>query len=290
MKFNRTSGTERYLKAATRGLWGRQRRALRDELKGHIDTRIQEFRLGGLSEPDAERQTLRELGAPMQVSSGMLGVHTLPALGKAGMLTALLTTGLLTVLPQGLAQVGSIYTVPQVSASPQSNVQYGASSYLDYAQLKMELVKAGAQLNGPINKATLVLPGTPRPTQLLELGAPRYGSTLAQNGRSYILADTLVNGFANSGADVSVSGWVNPVLQAGKTRVQIQTDDWRIVSSLYLRTLGSPELTAGNALSMLESNGDTGVLNLVGTLKTDKVYAGLWPLTGGAAGCSPCQT
>ena len=120
-----------------------------------------------------------------------------------------------------------------------------------------------------------MLPGTPRPTQPLELVAPRLGSTLAQSGRSYILADTLVNGFANSGADVSITGWVNPILRAGATKMQIQTDDWRIISSLYMNTIGSagPELTAGNALAMLEPDGGTSVLYLSGSLKADKVYS-----------------
>ncbi len=176
--------TERYLKAATKGLWGRERSALKAELRGHISARVQEFRLGGLSEAEAERQTLRELGAPVQVSNGMLGVHTLPAFGKAGLLSALLATALLTVVPQGLAQVRAVYAVPPISVVQDKKVQFGAESYLDFEQLKKELAKAGAQLSGPANRATLVLPGTPRPTQPLELVAPQYGSTLAQNGRT----------------------------------------------------------------------------------------------------------
>ncbi len=100
------------------------------------------------------------------------------------------------------------------------------------------------------------------------------------------MTDTLVNGLANSGAEVSITGWASPVLHAGKTEVQIQTDDWRIASSLYVRTLYSPELTAGNALSTLEPHGDASVLNLSGSLTANKVYAlitsglGPWTMTG----------
>lgn len=91
--------TERYLRAATRGLWGRARRDLRTELAGHLNERVAEFRLGGLSLEEAECRTLRELGTPERVSGGMLGVHTVPALGKAGALSLLLATTLLTALP-----------------------------------------------------------------------------------------------------------------------------------------------------------------------------------------------
>lgn len=110
--------TERYLKTATKGLWGRQRRALRDELSGHISVRIQEYKLSGLPEQEAERQTLRELGAPSQVSSGMLSVHTLPVLGKVGVVSLLLTTALLSVVPKGLAQVSSQYLLSDVAQGP----------------------------------------------------------------------------------------------------------------------------------------------------------------------------
>uniref|UniRef100_UPI00286E5470 permease prefix domain 1-containing protein n=1 Tax=Deinococcus sp. TaxID=47478 RepID=UPI00286E5470 len=205
MNFNEHQGTERYLNAATRGLWGRHRRALKAELRGHITARVQDFRLGGLSAAEAERQTLRELGAPVRVSGGMLGVYALPALGRAGALSALLMTGLLTVLPQGLAQVGSLYTSPRFVTTSAGEVQFGASSYLDFDQLKKELKKAGVQLQGSIDNPTLIIPGTPRPTQLLEYVSPEYGGSTFQNGRSYIMTNTLLNGLQNSGANVSIT-------------------------------------------------------------------------------------
>jgi hypothetical protein len=96
--------TEQYLRSATRGLWGRAKRELRQELQGHLQVRIQEWRLGGLTEAEAERQTLRELGAPEEVRTGMLGVYTLPALGKGGLASLLTASLLISILPQGQAQ------------------------------------------------------------------------------------------------------------------------------------------------------------------------------------------
>ena len=61
----------------------------------------------------------------------MLGLHTLPALGKAGALTALLMTSLLTMLPQGLAQVGRKFF--------KLDEWRDAASYLNFEQLKKEV-------------------------------------------------------------------------------------------------------------------------------------------------------
>jgi hypothetical protein len=144
--------TEQYVRQATRGLWGKARRELRAELQGHIAERAQEFRLAGLNQEEAERQTLRELGAPVQVSGGMLDVHTLPALGKAGVLSALLATTLFAALPQGLAQVQSIYGHAENA---------GPSSYLDFQQLREAVKKAGGEISGPADNATITVPGAP---------------------------------------------------------------------------------------------------------------------------------
>ncbi|WP_237724955.1 permease prefix domain 1-containing protein, partial [Deinococcus alpinitundrae] len=126
---------------------------MRTELAGHLNERVAEFRLGGLSVEEAEQRTLRELGAPERVSGGMLGVHTLPALGKAGALSVLLATALLTALPQGLAQVKGIYgSIPNI----------GQASYLNFEQLKAAIEKAGGELSGKPDDAFLTVPGAPR--------------------------------------------------------------------------------------------------------------------------------
>ena len=105
MNFNEYSDTERYLNAATRGLWGRQRRALKTKLRGHITARVQDFRLGGLSAAEAERQPLREraragerrhAGRAYPASAGQGGGADRPA-----------DDGPLTVFPQRLAQMNS---------------------------------------------------------------------------------------------------------------------------------------------------------------------------------------
>ena len=278
MKFNRTSGTEGYLKAATRGLWGRQRRALRAELRGHISARVQEFRLGGLSESDAERQTLRELGAPVQVSSGMLGVHTLPALGKAGVLTVLLATGLLTVLPQGLAQVGSIL-----------DSRFGI--YVDLRQLQAEFKKSGGDvvMNGKV--LSIAVPGvsglsfsghvvTPTWLPSLAVDADQLPTlSMVKKGRTYVNLSTLLASFTvrSSSIPVSVSGWKSPVLSIGGAKVPIVGNTRNVAEQLYLDSIFDtiPQLTGGRNLITFDPLRHTELSQhtFSGAFESGKVYA-----------------
>ena len=226
--------------------------------------------MGGLSAEEAERQTLRELGAPVQVSGGMLGVHTVPAVGKAGAVSFLLATALLTAVPQGLAQVKSIYG---------SVENVGASAYLDFEGLKSAIAKAGGALTGPPDNAFLTVPGAPRPAYPLNT-AQWPGATLVQDQQTYLQTDALINGLLNSGADLRVSGWKNPTLQAGTTQIQLETDDWRVIGSLYSRTLISSgsALNAGNVWGNLEPNGNTSDITFQGSFREGGIYAYIMPL------------
>lgn len=261
--------TEQYLRAATRGVWGRARRELQTELQGHIEERVAEFRLGGLGVEEAEQRTLRELGTPVRVSGGMLGVHTVPALGKAGALSVLLATALLTALPQGLAQVKSIY----------GNItNVGPSSYLNFQQLMDAIRTAGGEISGPPNAVTISVPGTPRSPYPLDTGQ-WPGATLTREGDTYLQTDILISGLRNTGADLRVSGWINPTLSAGNSNIHLETDDWRVLNDIYVQTLqaSGPKLNAGAILNSLESNGNTSEITFKGNFKKDAVYAFVTP-------------
>jgi hypothetical protein len=255
--------TERYLKQATRGLWGRARRELRAELSGHLNERVAELRLGHLNVEEAERQALRELGAPEQVSVGMLGVHTVPAVGKTGAVGLLLTTVLFSTLPQGLAQVKGVF----------GNVEsFGASGYLDFEQLKATIEKAGGKIVGPANDAQISLPGLPLETPQLDTHW-WLGGSLTQNGRTYLRANSLIIGFRNTGVDLRLSGWKNPTLQVGTSKIQIETDDWRVLNQLYIPTFETSEGFVNVPVNSLEPNGNTGEVAFSGQVVKDRIYA-----------------
>ncbi len=201
--------TERYLRQATRGLWGKEKRALRMELQGHIHERIEEFRLGGLSVEEAERQTLRELGAPEQVRHGMLGVHTLPAVGKAGMISLMLAS-VLFLWPQTSAQVNGVY-----HRLPDG----GTAAFVDLQQLKTTIEALGGTVDGPVDNVTVTVAGAPRAFPLHVAGWG--GATLVQDQRTYLNTDVLLNALLNSGVDLKLSGWNTVTVQApSRTRTR----------------------------------------------------------------------
>jgi hypothetical protein len=119
--------------------------------------------------------------------------------------------------------------------------------------LQSELQKSGAALAGTPEEATLTVPDAPRST--FPVGS-FPGSVLKQEGKTYLQTDALVNALLNSGSDLRLSGWMNPTLQAGKIKLQIQTTDWRVPNRLYGATLYTrPELGLGLPLNLLEPNG-----------------------------------
>lgn len=266
--------TERYVWQATRGLWGAARRELRAELKGHIAERCQEFRLAGLNEEEAERQTLRELGAPIQVSGGMLDVYTIPTLGKAGVLSALLATALFSTLPQGLAQVESIYT----SAEP-----YGSGSYLDFEQLKAEIRKEGGKVTGEAESTKIAVIGAASSAGLSGVYGPRK-PIIMKGGKTYLQTKSLFYSLLNNGVALSINGWENPTLNAGKAKIRIKTQDWLTINSMYTDTIvkGQNIVTSYFVVPtrILEKGGLSSTLNFKGQFTAGTVYTLVIPDLG----------
>jgi hypothetical protein len=62
---------EHFLKAATRGLWGKRRLEVREELESHVLGRAHKHELLGLSREDAISKSLAELGSAQVIRSGL---------------------------------------------------------------------------------------------------------------------------------------------------------------------------------------------------------------------------
>lgn len=106
---------ERYLNRATRGLWGRRRREVREELEVHLFERITAHRIAGLNEGDAVEKVLREMGEPGEVSSGMMRLYTAPWVAGSGVFLAAICTLIIVTFSSGLAQT---LQVTQIFPSP----------------------------------------------------------------------------------------------------------------------------------------------------------------------------
>lgn len=100
-----------YLRQATRGLWGKKRLEVREELATHLEERITAHRIGGLSEAEATERALAELGAPMHVSQGMTRLYTLPTVMGSSLALLALCLVVLALWPKSMAQTltGTFY-------------------------------------------------------------------------------------------------------------------------------------------------------------------------------------
>lgn len=105
------SASERYLQRATRGLWGRKRHEVKEELEAHLHERVMAHRIAGLGETDALERALLELGNPREVSVGMIRLHTLPTLAGSGTFVAAACALVVALLPSGTAEslTGTFY-------------------------------------------------------------------------------------------------------------------------------------------------------------------------------------
>ncbi|MBZ9714823.1 permease prefix domain 1-containing protein [Deinococcus multiflagellatus] len=108
------SATDRFLRQATRGLWGQKRREVQLELRGAIEDKVYRHQLCGLSSQDAERAALRDLGRPGAIARDLSRVHSAPAALRGAL--ALGVAGLLSL--QAAAQVGTVQAILDPRMAP----------------------------------------------------------------------------------------------------------------------------------------------------------------------------
>lgn len=265
--------TERYLKHATRGLWGKEKKALRTELLGHIRIRTTELMTTGLSETEAERQTLRELGAPQEVSRGMAGVYALQTAVKGTLAASLLACAALLSVQQVQAQV-------QVKGIFGQTGNSGPGPYLNLEQLRQELARTGGSITLKEENryiGTLNLTGKP----LTAYKMPTWpGAIYRENGQDYLNARVLMAALHSTGAPLAVHGWKNPTLTAGGVSIRIETDDWRVINEVYNTSLMFTARTLSKDMPwhILEPDGTTEQVTIQNPgLKAGHIYALVLP-------------
>jgi hypothetical protein len=99
---------EHYLNTASRGLWGKRKLEVREELEAHVLERARKHELSGLTREDAISKTLEELGNARAINHKMTEVHTMPKLFRSFIATAfaffaLLASGTKPVIADRLA-------------------------------------------------------------------------------------------------------------------------------------------------------------------------------------------
>ncbi len=242
---------EKYLKKATRGLWGSKKREVREELATHIEGRVQAHRIGGLDEETAVQRTLSELGKPAQVSGGMMTLHTMPSLMGLG---ALLSTALvlsITLISGGMAQSvpGTFYWPSKecvdafqkgtVSSSPFQDfmnkvfnddcLQADNSLWLNFDTLRLIFEEAGIKTDEGKRVVGLQFPNGENIA--FPLGSPNV-SVMGEDDKpipveqGYFDLWELVKAVAlKSNIPLSFEGWDNPTVHIGDASFQVGTPE-----------------------------------------------------------------
>ncbi len=242
---------ERYLRRATRGLWGRKREEVREELEAHIQERVVAHRITGLSEESAVERTLSEMGEPKEVREGMTRIYTLPTLLGSGAFFTAVCAVIAVTFSDGLAQSLPLdYRWPAeicLEASAQSLPEKCKTDvpWLSVRELEENLEPLGVSVAEQEGGVTLTFPNA-QPVRLppLDINPADYynpsGDTLNSLVRSeqlrkgyYPLYEILFEIASQADVPVKLSGWEAPELQVGNTAFQLGTEARALKGDLF---------------------------------------------------------
>ncbi len=235
------SATDMYLRRATRGLWGRRRREVREELEAHLSERVLVHQIAGLAEADAVERALSELGRPQEVSVGMTRLYTLPTVVGSGVTLAAVCVSVAALLSSSVAQPLSasfFWPSPEcVAASrqaaegalPRDCFVYDNSLWLDARALERTLKPQGVGVQNSADFLTLSFPNGPTVQTFKRTGGINIEETdgslspLATEPNYFSLWGLLEGVASHSDLSITVSGWDNPTVRIADAIFQVGT-------------------------------------------------------------------
>lgn len=259
--------TERFIRQATRGLWGQKKRDVALELRGAIEDKIWRHQLRGLTPAEAEKAALRDLGNPHAVARDLHRVHTSPLVMRATLLLGV--AGLLSL--QAVAQGNAIRAAPdpnlsecaftdwQLALLPPADAEATRAALRDPAErqrLIRDCLKRAPTPGNSLVRLTdlwsalrtsgvkvdqtsavvyrLTFPGRASPALLNFDGRVQW-----IGGEKYVDLSLLVHQFiGRTDLPVTLSGTRNPTLSIGPTNLQLGTPTTPVLArDLYLWAL-----------------------------------------------------
>lgn len=225
---------ETYLRKSTRGLWGKKRNEVREELSSHIEGRVNAHLIGGLSESDAVEKTLVELGHPTNVSAGMARVYTLPIVAGSGMMLAMWCALVVVVLLSGSTaqNLETINVIPADECLEAKgeipNYCMTNENYTTLEVLQKTLEGQGVKIGSIGDMWALKFPGNH--TVVLPYYSPQTFEMQDESGKNIILRTRpeyfsvaeLIKAISRSSIElVKLEGWENPTLQVNQAAIQL---------------------------------------------------------------------
>jgi hypothetical protein len=233
---------EKFLRQASRGLWGRERQTVRRELESHIRHRANRYEVSGSSEQDAIKLAIADLGEAREINSGMKGVYSVPTTIRAGVLTAALATFVFMGVQLSTAQVTGTYQFPTPDCIEKNQATYtivdqeyrcnygNGEFYVSIQSVQMVLEPLGVIFKKLTDREIIIRfpegESVTMPTHLGDWQAADKSNKLHDlpiiNG--YIYASTFIEKLFSTHLRASIEGWDNPKITVGKTSFRLGTD------------------------------------------------------------------
>jgi hypothetical protein len=250
---------ETYLQQATKGLWGKKKLEVREELTAHILERAYKHQVSGVAFEAAVSRAIEELGDAKTIRTGMIGVHTMPNVFKVSGFLTIVAAGAIAMLSVSSAQITMLDRLPikECLETQQEMINLQTPSgqtipnmgcrglWISEDSLKSVLEPQGVQFETKEIEYTFLNNGSPgkgKYTQLQML-FPKGGTVRVPmfknlylplpNGQTelipfigeYMYAGDLTDAIRQTGSEVTMSGWNNPVIRYAGIRFTIGTKE-----------------------------------------------------------------
>lgn len=245
--------TERYLRRATRGTWGRKRAEIREELAAHIDERVAVHRIGGLGENEAVEKALSELGAAGEVSAGMMRLHSMPTLLGSSLLCIFAIALFLTSFSESVAQqLNGSFIYPARDCVDSENLdcntlEWDGAYWVSEGDLNSALEPQGASVEFKSSNpydivfSHLSLPDGERVVTESLAGNFIIEDQNIRRDLNYISLWDILADFAEEmpSQPLSISGWEQPSINLGELELGIMMADSAASEKFYQNYLAA---------------------------------------------------
>jgi hypothetical protein len=224
---------ETYLRKSTRGLWGRRRADVREELSSHIEGRVHAHLVGGLCESDAVEKTLTELGQPTHVSMGMARLYTLPVVAGSGLMLAMCCALVVVLLSGSTAQTLQMFDVfPADECFATANQENWTSLcesqtlWVNVDELQRALEPQGIRLTNQYSLPVLEFADGKTFPVTDTTGTIELDGKMINTKPGYINVQDLIQGLnSRDDASVQLSGWDAPTIKVNNVFIEMTNSE-----------------------------------------------------------------
>jgi hypothetical protein len=245
---------DQYLRKSTRGLWGRKRAEVKEEISTHIQGRVNAHLIAGFNERDAIEKTLAELGHPAHVSAGMARLHSLPIVAGSGMMLALCCALVVVWLSGSTAQtlqVTNIFPAEECLLANETFISVCESQglWVGIDELQAILEPQGVKFSEQYNLTILEFPdGKTFPiAPPTEFDFVKVEKTLLDPQPGYVRLEELIWGLTSRRDTlIMFEGWESAVIRVGDVSVEMPKENEMAGGSYFYSSHFSNVLLKGS--------------------------------------------